>query len=317
MRGRLGAFVLATDEVWRLQGGRDVTEWRANGGTDPECIAFQEMAAGGHYGPGAGSKQGIYVCTGAGELLGSINSNSPQNVVRMLDAALAKWGRLGAGERRKEHGKSAPEARFEWAWPKGGMALRVTMRYLPQDDDPGRERSRSYNHDHAWFSSEEAQRFVPEKLEVGAERVLEDVLFQRIARLHLVDAVRGETRPFDRVEGEIRVEVIAVDDGGVDLKLSGRAVGRGEQPRRGLFRPLGIKAELLGRARYSRKDERFVSLEFVGKGVRWAESRRRRRWRSSVRPIGWHFALAPEPSHGVRIAPTQIRQYSAPWLRRR
>ena len=78
MRELAQHFVLAADEVWRLQGGRDSAAWRERGGSDAECIAFQDMAALGHYGPGPGSKQGIYACTPSGGFLASVNSNDPE-----------------------------------------------------------------------------------------------------------------------------------------------------------------------------------------------------------------------------------------------
>ena len=77
--------------MWRLQGGRDHNRYRDSGGEDSECLSFQRMAAKGHYGPGAGTKQGIYVCTPAGEFLASINSTSPSAVGRMLQRGLQAW----------------------------------------------------------------------------------------------------------------------------------------------------------------------------------------------------------------------------------
>lgn len=77
-------FVAATDEVWRLQGG-----------VDPECKFFQEMAEHGHYGgrPGT-SRQGIYVCAPSGEFLASINSNSPDRVLAIMQQGKLAWSKL-------------------------------------------------------------------------------------------------------------------------------------------------------------------------------------------------------------------------------
>ena len=80
MRELTREFVLAADEVWRLQGGKDHRIYRTNGGDDPECLSFQMLAARGHYGPGGGTKQGIYACTPTGKFLASINSTDPAAV---------------------------------------------------------------------------------------------------------------------------------------------------------------------------------------------------------------------------------------------
>ncbi len=92
-------FVLAADEVWRLQGGKDHRAYRTSGGDDPECLSFQRMAAKGHYGPGAGTKQGIYVCTPTGEFLASINSTDPAAVTEMLRGGLRAWFEIPEADR--------------------------------------------------------------------------------------------------------------------------------------------------------------------------------------------------------------------------
>ena len=70
------SFVPAADEVWRLQ--RD---------DDPECRWFREAVRGSSDAV-AGSMQGTYVITAAGDLLGRINSSSPDRVLAMLELSL-------------------------------------------------------------------------------------------------------------------------------------------------------------------------------------------------------------------------------------
>lgn len=310
-------FVLATDEVWRLQGGRDPAVWRARGGSDPECIAFQEMAGQGHYGAGAGTKQGIYVCTPAGSFLASINSNRAERVAAMLREGLKKWRALPeAAQAARPPQASAPAARFEWLWPKGGLGLSVTLRYLPDADDPEAERDKAYNRDALWFSKDEARQLLPPKLEAGAKHELPRALFERIARFNLVDAVRGETRAHRRVTGSMSAEITGVEGEVVTLRLRGRMEARNRPRRRGLYVPQGVKAQLLGTARFDRRAGSFVAFELLGKGVRWSASSRSRRRGAPVRQLGWSFTLTPEREDGFYVAPTHIRQYRADWARR-
>ena len=319
MRELTKQFVLAADEVWRLQGGRDPAVYRARGGADAECLVFQEMAGKGHYGPGAGSKQGIYVCTPDARLLASINSSRAHEVAATLTKGLTRWRRLSDEERAKPPKDTKPDHRFEWSWPKGGLGLTVTMRYLPADDKPTSAKLREYNHDSLWFSAAEARQFLPANPAPGTKHSLPDPLFQRIARFNLVDAVRGETRQFSRVEGAIQIEVTAVEGDVVTIRLTGKTKGTGNPRRRGLYMALGIEAQLLGTARFDRKSNRFVAFEIVGKGIRWVsprtDRRGRRRKQEPVKPIGWFFTLTPERTDGFYVAPTHIRSYRVEWAR--
>ena len=212
--------MLSTDEVWRLQGGRDSVAYREGGGDDPECCSFQKMAGEGHYGPGAGTKQGIYVCTSAGRFLASINSNSPKSVAAMLRRALDAWSKLPEAERAPAPAHSKPSHRWEWSYPEDGMVLEETFRYLPGGDA---ERKGAFNRDYAWFSADEAKLFVSASPASGEQRELPEVLFHRLARQHLLNSVRGESGAFaaSEVSGSLHARVLAVDDDKVRLRITG------------------------------------------------------------------------------------------------
>ena len=311
-------FVLAADEVWRLQGGFDPKVYRERGGADPECIAFQDMAGDGHYGPGAGSKQGIYVCTPSGDLLASINSSRPRNVAKMLERGLAKWRELSVKAKGVPAKSAKPTHRFEWSCPKDGLRLTSTMRYLPANQDPKSRRKTEYNHDFLWFSRKEARQFLPKKVSVGAKHTLPELLFQRISRLNIVDAVRGETRPFRKAEGSITTEVTAVQGDVVVLRVTGSTKAEGRPRRPGLYMPDGIKSQLLGEARFDREKGEFLSFELIAKGVSWMHPRRfaGAARRAQVRNIGWYFTLTPKREDGFYVSPTHLSSYGVPWSRR-
>lgn len=311
--------MLTTDEVWRLQGGRSSAAWRTKGGDDPECITFQDLASKGHYGPGDGSKQGIHVCTPSGEFLASINSNRPGQVVAMLQRGLEKWWALEPAARAKKPTQFRPSHRFEWGFPQGGMALRSTVRHLRSDGRPAGKPERDYNYDYPWFSKAEARQWLAGKLAVGTSHNLPKRLFDRLARLYLVDSVRGETRSTGTIRGPIRTRIRSIQGDVVTIEIQGHSQGTNTRSRRrgGLPAPLNIQAELFGRARFDNVQGRFLEFELVGKGLRqrMPSSRRRRGSPGSaadgLRGIGWFFTLAT--GAGARTSPTKIGQYGADW----
>ena len=123
-------FVLAADEVWRLQTGKDT-----------ECRWFQAMVAQRR--PG-GSRQGIYVATGGGRLLASINSLNADKVLQTIEKGYEKWKALSEEERLKVipfdgHGGTD---RWEDSYPSGGLVLETIKRDLPASGARGPSRNR-------------------------------------------------------------------------------------------------------------------------------------------------------------------------------
>lgn len=327
VRALCSSFVLAADEVWRLQGGRDSAEWRARGGDDPECLAFQAIAHAGHYGPGPGSKQGIYVCTPSGEFLASINSNDPRRVAATLRVGLDAW-RARSEPRHAEpttHSEprhpeppthSEPGHRFEWRCPTDGLVLFSTSRHLPDSGDPIGARGASYNHDHAWFTAAEARSLFAVEPVAGARAEVPRALFERLARFHFVDAVRGEVRPFAAgdVDGALHTTVVDARDGIVALRIEGETRGTARPRQRGQLGASHVAAQVLGRARYDLASRRFVDFTLLAVGtstpVAGDPSRNR-----PARTLGVCLELADPSAPERRIAPTHIREYGAEWQR--
>lgn len=138
-------FVCAADEVWRLQTG-----------TDAECRFFQAVAEQGHYGGRPGTtRQGIYVLTPGGVLLGSRNHNRAEVIAALLRESLERWHDLPPEQRRlpADH-PVRPESRHEDRFPADGLVLTVITRDLARLDDPTLPPG-PWNRDHAWFTAAE------------------------------------------------------------------------------------------------------------------------------------------------------------------
>lgn len=308
MQELLARFVSAADEVGRLQRGGDA-----------ECDLFRGFCEQGHYGGRSeptGTRQGIYAVTPSGRLLGSVNTHSPERMTAMLRAALARWAELPEAERRlgeEMQMRIAAARRFEDRCPADGLVLAEYLRDLDRRDT-GDWRGRAWNQDQAWFTRAEAAAMVPEA-RVGAVRDVERRLVERLARLHLVDSVRGQTPPFGKdavVEASLRSEVVAVAGREVQLRLRGRthAVAKGRWVIRNRGEPVeherGVQCEIEGRAAWD--GERFTAFELVAIGERWGATQYNERGDDVGRTrIGFAFVLASEDH--PRVAPAFFWDY--------
>ena len=310
------AFVLATDEVWRLQGGYDYRKYQAAGGDDPECVCFQEMAAQGHFGAGGGTKQGIYVCTPGGKLLGSINSLSAEAVQKMMERSLAAWQDLPAADRVARPTASQPKHRWEWSAPEGGLILKETIRYL-QDEAPDEQTPDSrFNHDFAWFSAEEARRLIPASPIVGKTYEVPPEIYRRLARCHLLNTAHGEggTYHAHQVEGELTVTILQADAEQIHIQLEGQGVSTGNREKTyGLAPAARIRTKLFGVARFDLASDQFDQFELVVLGKLYSSNEAEAQ-DPAAKNIGWYFTLADPQRPFDRLPPTHLHAYDAAWV---
>lgn len=313
--------MLAADEVWRLQGGLDQGKYRAAGGDDPECICFQEMSSKGHYGPGGGTKQGIYVCTPSGEFLASVNSLSPQAVRKTLQQGLEAWADLSETERNAKPAKFVPDHRWEWSYPKNGLALKATIRHLPANamnpDSTENQKKLPVNFDFVWFSAEEARQFVADSIVVGKKYKLPDALYHRLGRHHLLNNARGESGSYAKTEliGGMHVQVLAADDQRIRLKITGQSRAIADKARVNAdthWRSRRIDATIFGLASFDREKQRFTEFELMAKGLIFENADEKKP--DNATPIGWHFALADPTKPTERLPPTHLYAYEGEWV---
>ena len=301
----------AADEVYRLQTDDDA-----------DCRFFRR-AVRGREEPSGGTMQGTYVFAPSGLLLGRLNSNNPEHVLAMMEAALEKWKGLDQSERRLGSDVNlTAEHRWEQSYPQGGLVLMRTARDLPVSLDPGDERAVQHNRDPVWLTREEALGWVPAEIGVGARRQVDSFIVERLARFHLVDNVRGQTIPYaaSEVKGKLTSEVVRIEGDVVSLRISGWTEGVALGPwlmgenywKPGREDPHSITTEVLGNVRFDRKLGEFVSFDVVVLGVREGRTINNGRRETTEAPIGFAMEIAPV---GYRIAPTFINMYDAKWVR--
>jgi len=324
-------FIPCADEVWRLH-HRD----------GAECDLFRVIAEQGHY---AGrteptdTRQGIYALAPSGKLLASVNTRRAGEMVSMLEYAIRAWEQLPESERYlpTEQATNRPlQLRSEMQYPKDGLILRSHSRDLPRDPakyaDERRRRDRGWrrqasNHDYVWFRRNEMRQFIPRMLAVGQTTDVPERLVERLARLHLLDNVRGQTSSFDGTHvqlAEMTSRITSLTEDLITVELTGRTMtvfpgieqkqeeeaedesGR-HRWRDPSFDERGVPTDLLGTATFDRNAETFTSFELIAIGTRWGGTRYNSREHDLDRNgIGFLFTLAGDDPP---VAPAFLWQY--------
>ncbi len=138
----------------------------------------------------------------------------------------------------------------------------------------------------------------------------------RLARLHLVDTVKGQSSPFSRREvagSQIAAEVVERVGARVKVKITGTT--KGDSQGRGPREPAhAVETQLLGHAVYDLQKEAFVEFEIVALGTRQGRTQLNGRRRDAKGgPLGFVFELAA--ADAPPIAPAFIRNYDVSWVR--
>ncbi len=294
-------FVPVGDEVWRLKRKRDA-----------EGDFFRRFCDIGHYQGGdenSNTRQGIYVVTPRGQLLGSLNTRDSEPVVKLLSETLALWNELPIDQRLFEqdpHELAGLVQRLESKYPEDGLILRSYSRDLPRDDAPNDWRHNAWNQDLVWFRKNEALALA----NPGFSRAS---ILARFARTHLLDNVRGQTEAFepgDVVESLMHFE--CVSESGAERHLEIQGSFRVERLAEPAFEnipaeePRGTDAKMQGTATFNTKLERFTQFDAVALGIRWGGTRHNGRYDDpGPSPMGWAFVLAGD-SPSERIAPAHL-----------
>ena len=263
-------------------------------------MLFQRWSNGGERITDPGTRQGFWVFSPGGAVLGRCNTRSPERVLAVLDAALERWEALPAEDRGLDPAAARrPGHRWEDGYPEGGLALARVSRDVSADGleaDP----SNRWNRDTLWCSAAELAGML-RRPGLAVEDALDlQVLADRLARFSLVDDARGQTLPYAPAEvqlARLTGEVVAAGPGGslvVELVGETRAVASEEwllgddswRPRRRF--PHGIRCRVVGRAEVDPEswltagvDGREMAVLFSGSSVLM----------STVRPA---IRLAPE-----------------------
>lgn len=299
-------FIPAADEVAQLESGMDAAS------------RFYKRIATQHV-RGLRTSQGTYMVTPSGILLDTVHTVNESQLAQFLENGLAQYKKLSKRERL---GSGAPASgKSTSMYPENGLVLKVDLRKFYARQPVGRaaigvvER----NQDFAWYSREEARRFLPTKPEKGAEHDVPRSLVERLARYHFTDTVRAFADPYPAgcvKEARLRASVLDINEGVVNLRFDGKIRSeqddtprfgtqsqRGRLPRRADRR---FQTDLLGYATFELKEQRFSKFELVALGVQQGGGER-----SSTDPVPIGVALTlAEDTPMQRVTPFHLKWYS-------
>ncbi len=249
--------------------------------------------------------RGIYVLAPTGRILIATRDVSPIHVSHRLEAALAQWRALPADARTRTTDSPlvAHDTHAFADAPADGLRLRVTVRDLDKPMHGRRTQTGEWNQDNAWFRRKEARALLPAALDVGAKHDVPKRLVGRLARLHLIDFVRGSASAITDAgvhEARLATKVVACDGDSVRVRLTGRT----HTESRSHHGDFGIALDLFGYATFDTKTERFTAFDVVALGTRWGadgwNGRQHARQRS---PIGFALRLATGDAPQLRLPP--------------
>ncbi len=297
-------FVPATDN-----------DWYNRRRTDAAGRFFMEVAKQGPRGEGDGTKQGHYILTASGKLLGFNNNRSLERRMAFIEDALAKWEALPAAE-RAPGAVEVPELdsrdRYHADPPEGGIVLVASERILKRAAGGTLAACGPDDHDHGWGHLAAVDRVWIRKGEweamlatanAGGGDVPTDVAL-RLARFHLTDFTRGEPPFWKRDEvrsSALRIEPIPAEKG--RFRLIGKAAMATADGVR------GYEADLLGAVQLDTSGTRPARFDLVALGDHWGEGPFTRGARPGKTPLGIAFRLGD-----LEVAADRVRPQASHWL---
>ena len=310
-------FVPVADEVFRLQSD-----------ADPESRFFQSIADRGHYRRKGGTRQGIYICTPNGKLLGSVNSLDADVVLKVMRNGLTAWRSLHQAKKLAPPiERFKPDRRWEFNYPEDGLILTSVSRDIESSGAEFPTRTPFWNRDHVWFTSDEASMWLPDERMVGARCSVPQEIGMRLARLHLVDAVRGQTIPYAPQEvraAHFHTEILSENASRLHIRISGHTEAQSDGSwllENSIWVPQhehshGMRTDLLGRAVFDLESQSFVEFELFARGD-WSGRTQfnGRRGDDAHGLIGFVFTLAPR-RNASRVPPGFVDSYNATWIAR-
>lgn len=253
---------------------------------------------------GVHTKQGHYIFTATGKLLGFNNNRGPEKRLAMIKDALSEWDKLPKGVRKvdiPEHGKN--DQGFYRELPKGGQIVKVYTRCL--EERSGRLQKLADNKignlsavDHLWLQHLEVRQLG--NLIVSGGGPISNAVSLRIAKFHLRDNTRGEPR--DWKTNEVKEWSLKVDGQG---KVSGNfLIGSADGQ-------MGYQGKIEGMILVDKG--RLAKFDLLVLGKHWGNSRYTQGARPGKAPMGQVFRLSDGKRARDRIPPQGIRRAPGYW----
>lgn len=288
-------------------------DWYTRRRRDSEGDFFRRVAdQSPRQGIDGATRQGIYVFTADGELLGFKNQGGNTTAMKALfREAKERFDKLP--EARRTPGAvhipeaGPPDPNYHREFPAGGLALKVHGRILETAGEGFRAGSCEFvggdraSRDYCWLTAAEVASLLPGHRKLGLVFDVPKPIRERLARFHLIDNTRGEPAFWSRDDFRdlrMTLTVTRVENEIVELRLGGVAhlesAAAGYEPK--------LRGELQFRAETC---ERF---DLVGVGDYWGESTFTPGSRPGRTPFGVSMELADRRKPSEQIVPQGLRE---------
>ena len=301
-------FIPATDNDWYNRRRQDAAG-----------KFFRAVAAQGPR-KGSGTKQGHYILTASGKLLGFNNNRSIQRRKAFIDSALEKWHSLPQSQRAPSPidtaaaGKGQLDPKYHAAPPAGGIVLVASSRILKTADNQQLEICSSDDIDHGWGHMAAIDRMWIQKKEwqglIHAAKnggKFPQPLAYRLLRYHLLDFTRGEPVAWKRQEvHRFKLEIVPATGPG-HYRIRGSALmATASEPS---IAKRGFDVNVYGEIQTGPAG-RPTRLDLVALGEHWGDGPYTKGSRPGRTPLGIAFRLA-DPDNPVDL----IRPQGSHWLK--
>ena len=282
-------------------------QWYLHRQQDADGEFFWKVVDQGHRKdrPRDETRQGVYVTTADGRLLGSDHFRpSAPAALSWMRGSLARFTKPDEAPLVESAG--TPDPGLSRVPPSGGLILNVFTR-IAQDPAPGQPWSPNHatGRDHMWLTREEWRALRPAQWKKGETYPVPTAVARRLIRFHLTDNVRGEPNMW--LPNEVRL---------ADLKLTVEDPASGRISLQGTVRlettgtDRGYTARLQGAARYDRQQDRFAQLDVLSWGEAWGQGHYTRGAPAGKFPLLVAFSLAGS-TPADRVPPQASREVRA------
>jgi hypothetical protein len=300
-------FIPATDNDWYNRRRQDAAG-----------KFFRSVAAQGPR-KGNGTKQGHYILTASGKLLGFNNNRSLERRRTFIRESLAKWHALPVAEREPDAikvtalGREQVDKKYHASPPAGGIVLVASARILKTGAGGRLETCSADDLDHGWGHMAAIDRMWIRKEEwqsliSGAKSTGEvpQRLAYRLLRYQLLDFTRGEP-PFWKRE-EVRhftMKIMPADESG-HYRIKGQALmATAADP---ATAKRGFEIDLFGKIETNTSGKP-VRFDLVALGEHWGDGPYTKGSRPGRTPLGISLRLG-NPENPADL----IRPQGSHWL---
>lgn len=304
-------------------------DWYNRRKRDAEGEFFRSVSNQGprkNKGVGGSTRQGMYIFTASGKLLGYRNNWDPNNMRLEIQRALKKFAALPAKDRTPgaikvpDLNASDFDKGYYRPVPTNGLVVRVHSRLIERDGKAFKTCSELPSgilglmtaRDHLWIQEKELKALLPGNPKAGQIIEMPTKIAERINRFHLVDNTRGEPPFWSRKEvhsTSMKLTIRNVTQTKISMKLDGRSLMANDADISKASRGFDVAFE--GTVAIDRKTDRITQFDILALGEHWGGGQYTSIPRPGRSPIGLVFELVEPKTPKDTVPPQAAKEIGA------